>query len=185
MPDLNQFIQWCIETCNKDNVGYSQAYRNQQTVNGITYYDCSSFVNFGLNAGGFATPNYAPYHNAFTTYTEVTELTRLGFKEVDLNGEWQQGDILWRASHTEVVYAGGTGHGRTMGAHSSKYTLARQVSINGFNSYAKSWSKLFRYSGSGGTEPSKPTQKVSMYVIAAMCGNFMQESQINPGYGRA
>ena len=36
MPDLNQFIQWCIETCNKDNVGYSQAYRNQQTVNGIT-----------------------------------------------------------------------------------------------------------------------------------------------------
>ena len=72
-----------------------------------------------------------------------------------------------------------------MGAHSSKYTLARQVSINGFNSYAKSWSKLLRYSGGGGTEPPKPTQKVSMYVIAAMCGNFMQESQINPGYGRA
>ena len=28
--------QWAIDTCNKKNVGYSQTYRNQQTVNGIT-----------------------------------------------------------------------------------------------------------------------------------------------------
>lgn len=185
MTDLSAFIHWCIETCNKDNVGYSQTYRNQQTVNGITYYDCSSFVNYGLIAGGFSTPAYAPNHNSFTTYTEVNVLTSLGFHEVDIHGEWKPGDILWRSSHTEVVYSGGTGQGRTMGAHTANTNLARQVSINSYTSYARNYTKLFRYSGGGGTEPVKPSQKVSMYVIAAMCGNFMQESQINPGSGRA
>ena len=69
MPDINRAYTWAIQTCNAPNVGYSQAYRNQQTINGITYYDCSSFVNYALLAGGFETPSYAPRHNAFTTYT--------------------------------------------------------------------------------------------------------------------
>lgn len=185
MADLNAFIQWCIETCNKDNVGYSQAYRNQQTVNGVTYYDCSSFVNYGLLAGGFTTPGYAPDHNALTTYTETGILLGLGFEEVPITGEWKAGDIVWRSTHTEVVYSGGSGQGITMGAHTSHTALSRQVSINSYTSNTRNFSKLFRYSEGGGSEPVKPPQKVSMYVIAAMCGNFMQESQINPGSGRA
>lgn len=185
MADLNAFIQWCIDTCNKENVGYSQTYRNQQTVNGITYYDCSSFVNYGLLAGGFTTPGYAPDHNAFTTYTEIEVLLGLGFEEVPITGEWKAGDIAWRSTHTEVVYSGGSGQGVTMGAHTSHTALARQVSINSYTSNTRNFSKLFRYSGGSGSEPVKPSQKVSMYVIAAMCGNFMQESQINPGSGRA
>lgn len=160
------------------------SYRNQQTVNGVTYYDCSSFVNYALLAGGWSTPSYAPNNNAFTTYTMIPVLLELGWEEVDITGEWKQGDILWRQEHTEVVYSGGTGSGVTMGAHSSRYALARQVSINTYTSstsYPKPvWQKLYRYTGSS-TTPTKPTQKVSMYVIAAMCGNFMQESQINPG----
>lgn len=36
MPAIQAAYNWAIETCAKDNVGYSQTYRNQQTVNGIT-----------------------------------------------------------------------------------------------------------------------------------------------------
>ena len=39
MPDINKSYSWAINTCNAPNVGYSQSYRNQQTVGGITYYD--------------------------------------------------------------------------------------------------------------------------------------------------
>ena len=52
MPDINKAYSWAIQTCNAPNVGYSNAYRNQQTVGGITYYDCSSFINYALLAGG-------------------------------------------------------------------------------------------------------------------------------------
>ena len=88
MPDINKSYSWAIETCNAPNVGYSQAYRNAQTVGGITYYDCSSFINYALLAGGFTTPNYAPKYNAFTTYTEADVLLSLGFKEVNASGEY-------------------------------------------------------------------------------------------------
>lgn len=189
MPNLSDFINWCIEKCNASDVGYSQNYRNQQTVNGITYYDCSSFVNYALLAGGWSTPAYAPDNNPFTTHNMVAVLLSLGWEEVSITGEWKQGDILWRSLHTEVVYSGGTGKGCTMGAHGRYYTvngvqklrpLATQVSINSYESSSSSWTKMFRYTGSG-TVPTKPDEKVSMYVIAAMCGNFMKESQVNPG----
>ena len=72
MGDINKAYTWAMQTCNAPDVGYSQTYRNQQTVNGITYYDCSSFINYALHAGGLLTPAYAPSNNAFTTYTEPT-----------------------------------------------------------------------------------------------------------------
>ena len=53
MSNLNQSYQWCIDKCNDPNVGYWQDYRNQKTVNGVTYYDCSSFIWYSLQAGGF------------------------------------------------------------------------------------------------------------------------------------
>ena len=76
MPDINKAYTWAIQTCNAPNIGYSQTYRNQQTVGGVTYYDCSSFINYALLAGGFETPSYAPNSNAFTTYSEPDELLR-------------------------------------------------------------------------------------------------------------
>ena len=36
MPSITDAWKWAADTCNAPNVGYSQAYRNQQTVNGIT-----------------------------------------------------------------------------------------------------------------------------------------------------
>jgi len=173
MGDINKAYTWAIQTCNTNDVGYSQTYRNQQTLNGITYYDCSSFINFMLNAGGFSTPNYAPTHNAFTTYTEPQVLIDLGFREVSNIGEYKAGDIGVDPTHTEVCYSGGVGQGIFMGAHSDNLPLPEQVSIS---SNYRAFSRLFRF-GNGGATGYGATQ----YVISAMCGNFWIESNINPG----
>lgn len=177
-PDINKAYSWAIQTCNADKVGYSQTYRNQQTVNGITYYDCSSFINYALLAGGFETPSYVPSHNAFTTGTEINELLRLGFTEVSATGEYLAGDIGWKTGHTEMCYQGGQGKGIFMGAHTSNASLANQVSIGsstGDATYERSFTRLFRY-GSGGASG----YGVSIYVASALAGNAWQESTINP-----
>ena len=177
MPDINRAYSWAIQTCNAPNVGYSQSYRNQQTVDGVTYYDCSSFINYALLAGGFETPNYAPNNNAFTTYSEATELIRLGFTEVDANGEYLAGDIGLSIEHTEMCYQGGSGKGIFMGAHTSKASLANQVSIGssgGDATYERSFPRLFRY-GNGAIGYG-----ASIYVVSALAGNAWRESHINP-----
>ena len=183
MPDINKSYSWAIETCNASNVGYSQTYRNQQTVNGITYYDCSSFIWYALLAGDFDVVTANGGRNyPITTYAEPDWLEALGFTHLPIDTEWKAGDILWKTGHTEMVYSGGLASGITMGAHTSTVALANQVSIgnsNGDKNYVSTssdWSSLYRY-GDGGAVP----YGVSAYVVAAICGNFWQESNINPG----
>ena len=179
MPDINRAYSWAIETCNATNVGYSQRYRNQQTVDGVTYYDCSSFINYALLAGGFETPGYAPNSNAFTTHTEAEILLSLGFNEVLSTGEYLPGDIGLSSGHTEMCYKGGQGQGVFMGAHTDNTTLANQVSIGssgGNPDYERSFPRLFRY-GDGGASG----YGVSTYVAAAIAGNMWQESTLSPG----
>lgn len=178
MHDINRAYSWAIETCNAPNVGYSQNYRNAQTVGGITYYDCSSFINYALLAGGFETPSYAPNRNAFTTYTEDSELIRLGFTEVDANGEYLAGDIGLSNGHTEMCYKGGNGKGIFMGAHTDNASLANQVSIGssgGNPNYERSFPRLFRYGNGGATGYGS-----SIFVVSALAGNAWRESHINP-----
>lgn len=178
MPDINRAYSWAIQTCNAPNVGYSQRYRNQQTVGGITYYDCSSFINYALLAGGFETPSYAPNNNAFTTYSEASELLRLGFTEVDASGEYLAGDIGLSSGHTEMCYRGGSGKGVFMGAHTDNAPLANQVSIgssDGNPDYKRSFPRLFRYGDGGATGYG-----ASIYVVAALAGNAWRESHVNP-----
>lgn len=177
MPDINRAYTWAIEKCNAPNIGYSQSYRNQQTVGGITYYDCSSFINYALLAGGFETPSYAPNNNAFTTYTEANVLLSLGFVEVSSTGEYLAGDIGLSSTHTEMCYIGGQGKGVFMGAHTSNAPLDYQVSIgssSGNTGYQRSFPRLFRY-GSGATGYG-----ASIYVVSALAGNSWRESHINP-----
>lgn len=179
MPDINKAYTWAIQTCNAPNVGYSQAYRNAQTVGGITYYDCSSFINYALLAGGFETPQYAPKRNAFTTYSETSVLLSLGFKEVDAGDTYLAGDIGWVSGHTEMCYQGGVGKGIFMGAHTDNTALANQVSIgssSGDPTYERSFTRIFRYGEGGATGYG-----VSIYVAAAIAGNMWQESTLSPG----
>lgn len=172
MPDLDKAYTWVIQTCNAKNVGYSQAYRNQKVVKGITYYDCSSMMNYALIAGGWKTPKYAPENNAFTTSVMPVVLPQLGFTEVDASGEYKAGDIGWTQGHTEMCYQGGYGSGVFMGAHTSKTTLPDQVSIS--NS-PRSFTRLYRY----GESDVKP-YGYSAAVVAALAGNAWVESHVNP-----
>lgn len=180
MPDINKAYTWAIQTCNANNVGYSQTYRNQQTIKGITYYDCSSFINYALLAGGFETPAYAPDNNAFTTSSMIPELLRLGFVEVDASGQYLPGDIGWKSGHTEMCYSAGEGKAVFMGAHTANAALANQVSIgssSGNPNYERSFTRLFRY-GSGASGYG-----YSIYVVCALAGNAWQETHVNPIVG--
>ena len=188
MPDLNKAYQWAIQTCNSPVVGYwtNSDNRNQITVNGITYYDCSSFINYALLAGGWSTPSYAPTHNAFTTGTMPAELRRLGWSQVSASGQILPGDIGLSSSHTEMCYQGGVGTAIFMGAHygrdgnkGSNIPLQYQVSIgnsSGDATYKKGFPQIWRYGAGGATGYG-----YSIYVISAMAGNFYHESNINPG----
>lgn len=201
MPDITRAYQWAIEICNAPNVGYSQAYRNQQTINGVTYYDCSSFINYAINAGGWETPAYAPSNNAFTTVTMGAELLRLGATEIPVTDEWLPGDILVRnnsyGAHTEMVYSGR----RTMGAHTARYPLAEQVSITNYESNPSTWDNCYRFGKvelkwiTGNRYLTESEMQNNAFVqysdlsakgwtlnaIAGLLGNEETESNINPG----
>lgn len=171
MPDIQKAYNWAIQTCNASNIGYSQAYRAQQTVNGITYYDCSSFVFYALKAGGFDVGSYP-----FYTGSMCPILLSAGFTEINISSEWKAGDVVWRNGHTEIVYEGGAGQGRTMGAHQDDIPLDEQVSIRDF--WTSNYTRIFRY-GSGAEYGGG--YGASEYVVAAILGNWKWESGFNPG----
>lgn len=134
MPSIQGAYNWAATKCNEANIGYSQTYRNQQTVNGITYYDCSSFIWYALLAGGFDVVSayeatVGTYTgNAFTTSNMDAVLRKLGFLRYNSQTHsWQNGDIMWVPGHCEMVYNGPLHY--CMGAHTDQVPLADQVSI--------------------------------------------------------
>lgn len=199
MASIQTAYEWAIEKCNAPNIGYSQANRMEKTVNGITYYDCSSFIWFALKAGGFDVVNANGGSTwAFTTGTMANALRLLGFTKMGTTQPWKPGDILIRTGHTEMAFDSN----RTMGAHSGKVPLAQQVSINSNPSSASSWLELWRYGGGAETKWIKGNRYLSTgemqnnaqiifntlllkdwtkNAIAGMLGNMQKESTINPG----
>ena len=185
MPDINAAYRWAIATCNDPNVGYPDLdthpeWRNQVTVDGITYYDCSSFIWYALIAGGFDCAAAYGSSYPFVTGTMGNVLLALGFREVSLTGQIFPGDIGVHnrgsyGGHTEMCWQGGSGRGIFMGAHGHWRPLADQVSINTYETLGTNWEKIYRYGGGASG------QDVSLYVIAAICGNFFGESGVNPG----
>lgn len=179
MPDINISFRWGVDTCNAPNIQYSQTYRNQQTVGGITYYDCSSFVWYALKAGGWdvagqaynTATGYSYSGNAITTPDEVAWLLALGFTEVS-QSQVLAGDVCWKSGHTEMVYDPATG--QTMGAHRHyRDDPDRDVSITSYDGVS-GFTRFFTAGGASGG------YGYSSYVIAALCGNCWQESTINP-----
>lgn len=151
---ITRAYNWAVQTCNASNVGYSQSYRCGQTVGGVTYYDCSSFISAALTEAGFTSSN--PW---FTTYTMGTYLKQWGFTHYSAaSTTWKAGDVLVRDdndfkspynyAHTEMVYDADKGY--TMGAHSANHTLADQVSINSYDGHGV-WTDLWRVGAGGAT----------------------------------
>lgn len=201
--NINKSYQWAIETCNAPNVGYSMEHRYQETINGITYYDCSSFIWYALKAGGFIGIG----DRAFTTHTYSMQyiLPRAGFTEYNAGEvEWLPGDIVIGRyqnyegvldyQHTEMVYqgTGNIGEGYLMGAHGAWITdgvprpLAQQVSIKTTLDYGSvlpspnKYTKLYRF-GNGASGYG-----LTLAQVAGMCGNAWMESTVNPSaYGHS
>lgn len=187
--DINKAYQWAIETCNAPNVGYSMEHRYQETINGITYYDCSSFVWYALYNGGFINIG----QSAFTTYYMEAILSQAGFTVLNAGEvEWLPGDILLGRygtyqgitdyQHTEMVYqgTGNIGEGYLMGAHGADgITLPNQVSIKNTLNYgtvqpSHEYTVLLRF-GNGATGYG-----LTLAQVAGMCGNAWKESTVNP-----
>lgn len=199
MASIQIAYEWAIEKCNTPNIGYSQANRMEKTVNGITYYDCSSFIWFALMAGGFDVVKANGGSTwAFTTGTIAKALKLLGFVKHATTQPWLPGDILIRTGHTEMAFDSN----RTMGAHSSKVPLDQQVSINSNPSTASSWLELWRYESGASAqwikgnryltigEMQNNAQIIFTYLtnrgwtinaVAGLLGNMQKESTINPG----
>lgn len=211
MPDINAAYRWCIDQCNNPNVGYWMDHRYQETIDGITYYDCSSFIWYSLvDGGGFVLPS-----PAFVTGSMLQVLTNAGFQIITGPSSGticQAGDILWHnhgaaGGHTEMVFAGGVGTARTMGAHGRQgIPLQDQVSINaGYVPFSDvGWEYLARW-GSGveyrwhnkntgaysrdSVEAQENVMKMvevlaplgwTINAIAALAGNQAYESGFNP-----
>ena len=199
MASIQTAYEWAIEKCNAPNIGYSQAYRNEKTVNGITYYDCSSFIWYALMAGGFDVVKANGGSTwPFTTGNMANALRLLGFTKMGTTQPWKPGDVLIRTGHTEMAFDSN----HTMGAHSSKVPLEQQVSINSNPSSASSWLELWRYGGGAETKWIKGNRYLSTgemqnnaqiifntlltkgwteNAIAGVLGNMQKESTINPG----
>ena len=206
MPDINAAWRWAINTCNAPNIGYSMDYREQQTVGGITYYDCSSFIWYALvQGGGFNLPS-----PPFATPSMHSVLQAAGFTFVPLSGQTLPGDICWfdygggANGHTEMVFAGGVGEARTMGAHGSSLPLADQVSINSGYTPNTRWQYIARWGAGvayqwhnknigGWTRTDQEAQENVLMMmsilaplgwtinaVAALAGNQYAESAFNP-----
>lgn len=148
---MRRAYEWFIERCDNAHVGYSQQYRNQQTIDGITYYDCSSLIWYALLYAGFdVVAAHGGSNWPFVTQTMGAVLERLGFVKIAPDVVWLEGDICVEpSSHCEMVYHGtGQGQGYTMGAHSGPPTpLPDQVSINNFISTTADFPVVYRFGG--------------------------------------
>ena len=140
--DVRNMLSWAESMCNAADVGYSQTYRNYITVNGITYFDCSSFTFFamwlggGLDVGslGYST-NLQDYRegraNAWVVSSMVRKLQAMGWQQVSTSDPslWLPGDILVKTrTHTEIFYT--QSPFLCMGARNSSLPLADQVAIH-------------------------------------------------------
>lgn len=203
MPSIQQAYNWAVETCANENVGYSQEYRNRQTVKGITYYDCSSFIWYSLLAGGFDVKSANGGSSyPFWTGTQSACLRLLGFKKHSPSDPWLPGDILLRTGHTEMAFDST----RTMGAHTAKAPLPEQVSINA-NDSRDNWLELWRWENGATNEWIKGNRWLTIgemqnnatiifnellkngFTLESICGLLgntggvytLGESSINPG----
>ena len=170
--DLDRMYAWAFRECSRTDVAYSQSYRNQQTIDGVTYYDCSSFVFFamwlggGLDVGQFGySTDITKYHNGTANAWTVTPMVRAletlpEFQQFNPQTEpWQPGDILVKTrTHTEICYAQPR---QTMGAHST----AGGVSINDYQTSLSYYDILIRYTESPGPIPPGPTQPLPIWLL--------------------
>lgn len=182
-------IQWLLSVCNRDTV-YSQSQRTLNECAGYNgspqYYDCSSLVSGYVYKAGYVPTYGVPAGNVMWTGNLGNILLQYGFVSVPVNQPAQQGDVLVRNlglsdDHTEVCYSNpnnlpiAAGAYQTIGTGgSSPHSVIIKTSSGALN---KPWNECYRPTNAG----PPIIQKYSAYAIAAMCGCFKRESNVNPG----
>lgn len=155
--NINGFLEWCEKIANDNQYLYKlgAGHRVDWNYSG-NYFDCSSFISFGLhNGGGYA------LDTQFTTSNQKQELTDLGFNvfKYENKKNLQRGDIVFynneSGGHTEAVYeTDENGASKLVGAHTDDLPPDKQISIG--NWYGGGWQYVARPNGS---TPSKITSK--------------------------
>lgn len=173
--DLVGAMQWAVSMCNNPNVGYNQSYRNFQTVDGLTYFDCSSFTFFalwlggGLDVGAFGySTNLSDYQNgranAWVVTSMISALRGDGWWDMPVSTDnWEPMDILAKTrTHTEFVYS--KSPLQIMGARNRSLPFADQVAIHpGYSGY---FDVLLRYpEGEPPTPPIPGSKPMPIWLI--------------------
>lgn len=145
---INGFLNWCEKIANDNSYLYKLG-----SAHGVPweyegkYFDCSSFVSFGLhNGGGY------DLDTQFTTANQKAELTELGFNVFDYESKknLKRGDIVFYNDgvngHTEVVFSvNENGASELVGAHTDSLPPSEQISI--INWYEGGWQFVARPTG--------------------------------------
>lgn len=172
---LEGMLTWAANMASRPDVGYSQTYRSYQTYNGITYFDCSSFVFFamwlggGLDVGGLGyDTNLAHYQSIPRTAFcpalsyDIRIFNTIGCERVSLDSsQWHPGDFIIKTrTHIEMVYS--VNPLQAVGARSSGYPLVDQVAIHSFDpSY---YDMVYRYHGDVPPTPPDPGYRPHGYL---------------------
>lgn len=146
---INGFIKWCEQIANDNSYLYKFG-----SAHGVSwdysgkYFDCSSFISFGLhNGGGYA------LDTQFTTANQKNELEELGFSVFKYKSKrnLKVGDIVFyndgENGHTEAVYSvDDDGANQLVGARTDELEGAEQIAIH--NWYEGGWQYVARASSS-------------------------------------
>ena len=163
---VDLFLKWCERIANNDTYlyKYGSAHGVPWSYDGV-YFDCSSFVSFGLHAGGY------DLKTQFTTANQKDELRKLGFKVRAYKNRKQlkRGDIVFYRGHTEVIFENDeNGATKVVGAHTDENPPADQISIEPY--YEGGWTYFARPTGIN-TNPlpddptEEPSQPASSYMM--------------------
>lgn len=140
---VEKMMQWAESIANDQSHGYSQASRNGPD------YDCSSFVYYALQAGGFDVIGIRGYAGVADAglWEDLSKIT--GWKKYnysDVQGNIQRGDILMRmdahvalaASSIKTVEAIGQSYG-------SAETGDQGEEVGFHNIEGRQWDEVYRY----------------------------------------
>lgn len=119
---IDSAIAWAINTANDDNIGYSQQSNLRWES---SYYGCSSFVITAFRSVEISVGSATYTGNMKSQFTQ-NGFTWIPWSQIGGVTNLQRGDILLsETNHTELYI----GNNQMVGAHSSKYAKADQISV--------------------------------------------------------
>lgn len=168
--DIDGALRWCAAHQGV-GYGYSQVYRTMQTVEGVTFFDCSSYAFFSLWLGGGVDVGGFGYDTDLTHYTSIPNTAfapnlygveamcrELGAARIDDLRELQNGDLLVKADeHCEWVYD--AERLLQVGARNSSLPAGEQVAIHSL--YPGYYDYIWRFNG------APPAHSIPVWMLAA------------------